>query len=279
MKKFLNNAVPKIIGFFLNILSFASPKLAAKKALNLFATPRKGGVLDVQKAFLSTSTQDTLYLDATPIMTYHWKGNGKTVLLAHGWESNAFRWHKLVKALQAGNYNIVALDAPAHGQSGSKQFNALLYAEFINIVVTRFQPEIIIGHSVGGMASIFFQKKYQFQKLRKLILLGAPSEFVNVFNNYTSLLGYNKHLKKQLNKLIIDRFGDTPESFSSASYLEHITIQGLIIHDKKDKIIAYEEALLIDKSFKNAKLISTEGYGHSLHHDSINKHILEFLNS
>ena len=279
MKKFLGKAIPKIIGFFLNTLSFIRPKLAAKKALDLFATPRKGKILDIQKTFLNTATQEILTLDNIPIMTYHWKGNGQTVLLAHGWESNSFRWHKLVKVLQASDFNIIALDAPAHGGTGGNQFNAVLYAEYINFVAKHFQPEIIIGHSVGGMASVFFQEKYQLQSLDKLILLGAPSEFVNVFKNYTALLGFNSNIKKQLRKLIISRFGNTPESFSSAAYLKKINVKGLVIHDKRDRVIAYNEALLIKDSFKNAKFITTEGYGHSLHNDSINQHILEFLNS
>jgi len=279
VKKFLVIAIPKIIGFLLNLLSLFAPKIAAKKALDLFCTPRKGNILDTQKAFLSTATQEQLELDGTSIMTYVWKGIGKTVLLAHGWESNAFRWHKLVKTLQSHNYNIVALDAPAHGDSGGQQFNAVAYSEFINKVVKRYEPEILIGHSVGGMASVFFQKKYQFQKLEKLVLLGAPSEFVNVLKNYTALLSYNGRLKKWLNKLIIERFGNMPESYSTAAYLRSINTKGLIIHDKNDKIIAYKEALLINESFKNSRLITTEGYGHSLHHDSVNQDIVEFLNS
>lgn len=279
MKRIIGKAVPKVIGLYLNTISFVAPKIAAEKALALFATPRKGSILEVQKTFLNSSVQEILFHNELPIMTYSWQGRGKTILLLHGWESNAFRWHKLIKKLKQDNYHIVAIDAPAHGDSGSKQFNAVLYAEFINEAVKRFQPNTIIGHSVGGMASVFFQKKYQFEALNKLVLLGAPSEFVNVFKSYTSLLGYNSHLKNQLTQLIIERFGDTPESFSTATYLNDMNINGLLIHDKGDKIIAYDEALLIDKNFKNAELITTEGFGHSLHHDSVNDHILEFLNS
>lgn len=279
MKKIIANAIPKIIGFLLNTLSFLAPKLAAKKALDLFATPRKGKVLENQETFLNTAIQNVLPVDDASIMTYCWKGTRKTVLLAHGWESNSFRWHKLVKTLQENDFNIIALDAPAHGNTSGKQFNAILYAEYINVVAKHFKPQIIIGHSVGGMASVFFQEKYQLQSLEKLILLGAPSEFVNIFKNYTTLLGLNSNIKRHLRKLIIHLFGNTPESFSSASYLKNIAVNGLIIHDKKDRIIAYNEALLIKDSFKNAQLISTKGFGHSLHHDSVNKHILEFLNS
>ena len=279
MKKFLVMIVPKIIGFFLNILSFIAPKLAAKKALYLFASPRKGRVLENQQAFLNTSHQEELSLNDINIMTYHWKGNGKTVLLVHGWESNTFRWHKLVSVLQTNNYNIVALDAPAHGSSGGKQFNALLYADFINVVTEKYSPEIIIGHSVGGMASAFFQKIHNYNQLEKLVLLGAPSEFSKIFSGYRYMMGYNTKLTKALRELVIERFGNTPESFSTANYLKDASIKGLIIHDKKDKIISYDEAILIHEKFKRSKLISTTGLGHSLHHDSVNQHILEFLNT
>jgi len=279
VKKFVEKAVPKIIGSYLNTLGFLAPELAAEKALNLFSTPRKGKILDDQKEFLDSSDHHELELNETPIMTYHWKGQGPTVLLAHGWESNAWRWHRLIKFLKTDNYNIVALDAPAHGQSGGSKFNALLYAEFLNEAAKHYQPRIIIGHSVGGMASVFFNKKYMPEHLEKLVLIGAPSEFVNVFEGYTSMLGYTGFLKQRLNKLITDRFGGTPESFSTAKYLEGIQTKGLIIHDKQDMVIAYEEALMIKEAFKNAKLITTDGLGHSLHHDSVNKKILEFLNA
>lgn len=279
MKRAIGKAVPKIIGLYLNSLSYIAPKIAADKALALFATPRKGKILDDQRSFLNTSTEEIIYFNDLPVKTYSWEGSGKSVLLAHGWESNAFRWHKLVRRLQQENYHVIALDAPAHGDSGSSQFNAVLYADFINIAAERYQPNFIVGHSVGGMASVFFQKKYQLPTLHKLVLLGAPSEFVNVFKGYTSMLGINSHLKRHLTTLIIERFGDTPESFSTAQYLNAIDIKGLLIHDRHDKIIAYEEALLIKDNFKNAQLISTEGLGHSLHDDSVNHHIVEFLNS
>lgn len=279
MRNFLNKTIPKVIGFILNILSFISPRLAAKQALKLFATPRQGSIQRSQEAFLGTSKHKQLKYHDVQISTYQWEGKGKTILLAHGWESNSFRWHKLIKILKQHNFNVVALDAPAHGNSGGKEFNAILYAEFINVVAKHFKPLVIIGHSVGGMASVFFQKKFQLKSLEKMVLLGAPSEFVNVFQNYTSLMGYNSHLRKHLRKLIIKRFGNTPESFSTALYLKDFKLEGLIVHDKKDKIISYDEAMLINNSFRNATLFTTEGRGHSLHHDTVNLRILEFLNS
>ena len=141
------------------------------------------------------------------------------------------------------------------------------------------EREIIIGHSVGGMASVFFQSKYQLDSLKKLVLLGAPSEFKAILKNYTDLLSYNSKVIQSLDKLIEDSFGAPPSSFSTAKYCKSILVDSLIIHDKEDQIIPYNDAELIHKTLKNSKLICTTGYGHSLNHEEVYNHIVEFINS
>jgi pimeloyl-ACP methyl ester carboxylesterase len=267
----------KLIGSYLNVLSFVSADYAANKALHIFSTPRKGRLKPKHEDFLNSAVKEQLRYEDLNIMTYHWQGDKDTILLVHGWESNAARWrHKIERFLKEG-YNIVALDAPGHGASDSKLFNALLYAEFINIVAQKHQPDIVIGHSVGGMASIFFQQKYQLESIQKLVLLGAPSEFSGVPKSYIQLLGYNKKVEKQLDKIIIERFGAAPSDFSTSKYAQTIEAQSLIIHDTEDAIIPYSDATLINQGLKNSRMISTKGLGHSLNDDSVSNHILEFL--
>ena len=174
----------KIVGWYINISSYISKNYASKKALNLFQTPRKGRVTDKQLPFLNTAIKQTLKHKNLSIMTYQWKGTKETILLVHGWESNAHRWKNLVNCLTKKGCNIIALDAPAHGSSGGVHFNALLYSEFIHIVAKRFNAEVVIGHSVGGMASVLFQYKYNIKSVEKLILMGAPSEFMDVLERY-----------------------------------------------------------------------------------------------
>ncbi|WP_338358193.1 alpha/beta hydrolase [Yeosuana marina] len=267
----------KLVGLSINGLSYISKNYAADKALSLFSKPRKGQITKIQTEFLKTSVKETLYYDSHKIMTYKWPGNKQTILLAHGWESNSGRWKPLVKHLKKKHYTIICLDAPAHGNSGSAHFNAILYSEFINIAAQHFKPDIIIGHSVGGMAAVFFQHKYQLQHLKKLVLLGAPSEFTGVFKSYTDMLSYNQRVIKQINKIILERFGALPESFSTATYIKKIDAEGLIIHDEDDKIIPYNDALLIKNNYKNSQLITTKGLGHSLNHKSVTLHISEFI--
>lgn len=275
----MEKTIIKIVGTSLNVVSYFTRSYAGEKALRLFGTPRRGGINERQSDFLATSYREEFLYEDTSIMTYRWLGEKGTILLAHGWESNSARWRRLIEYLQSKDYEIIAIDAPAHGNSGGKLFNAIQYSEFINVIAKHFDPNIIIGHSVGGMASVFFQYKYQMECVKKLILLGAPDEFADVLKRYEDMLGYNQRVSRQINATIIERYGQAPESFSTAKYSEQLNSKALIIHDKHDKIIPYADALKIKNSFNNSRLITTTGLGHSLNDESIADHIYEFLES
>ena len=275
----MSNSLIKIIGKSLNTISYISPKYASKKALYLFAEPRQRRVINDQKSFLDSA--ESLYLKHKHlnIATYLWKGNGKTVLLAHGWESNSGRWQNLISKLQKLEYNIVSLDAPAHGNTSGKQFNAILYSECINVVAKHYNPHIIIGHSVGGMASGFYQKNYENKELEKLVFLGAPSEFTGVFKNYVDMMGYNNKIENGINSLVLERFNKLPSYFSLADFSKAIDTKTLIVHDVFDKVIPFSDAQKIAKNHKNATFISTKGFGHGLRNETVYKHVIDFIQS
>ncbi|QRM87955.1 alpha/beta fold hydrolase [Lacinutrix sp. WUR7] len=272
------NFLSKTIGFFINLISYISPKLAGKLALSLFSTPFRGKKFNEKESdFLDTAFKEELQHEDLNIMTYRWLGKNKTILLAHGWESNATRWQPLVESLKTQNYNIIALDAPAHGRSGSKKFNAILYSEFINIVSKKFNPDIIIGHSVGGMATVFYQHKYQNTELEKLVLLGAPSNFTGVFNRYVEMMGYNKKVDKQMNEIVLEKYGHLPAYFSAADFTKNIDTSALLIHDERDRIIPYQDAKSFEQNYANAQLITTQGFGHSLNNETIIEYINKYI--
>jgi pimeloyl-ACP methyl ester carboxylesterase len=275
----MSSFVIKSIGRALNATSLISSKYASKKALNLFASPRKGRYIESQKEILAKANYKELTYDNLKIATYHFKGTKKTILLAHGWESNASRWSYLLDDLLKENYNIILLDGPAHGNSEGKQFNAVLYSEFINVVVNYYEPAILIGHSVGGMASVFCMYNHQHEFVKKMVLLGAPAHFTGVFTRYKTMMGYNHRISEGLDRIVLERFGQPTDYFSAANFTKEITAKGLIIHDKKDKIIPYEDALLFANRYNNSELITTTGFGHSLRDKSITPTIINFIKS
>ena len=250
----MNKSIIKTIGGFINFISYVFPNYAAKMAVKIFSTPRKGQLNDEEKKYLKSAIQETIIYEDFSIKTYCWSGKKDTILLVHGWESNAFRWKDLIEILKSKHYNIIAIDAPAHGDSGSNIFNAILYSECIHAVIKQFNPSSVIGHSIGGTASVLAISNHNLA-IEKLLLLGAPSNFDEVVDNYIQMMGYNKSVIKAMNNHFIKYFGHLPSFYTIENFSKNIQAKGLIIHDKKDRIISYKDALHISKYYKNSKLI------------------------
>jgi len=271
--------MPKIIGSYINTVYSVAPNKATKRAFKIFCTPRKGSILPHREDFLNSAKSNIIEHNNTLVQTYHWKGNNDTVLLIHGWDSNAFRWKSLVTRLQKENYNIIALDAPAHGNSQGSILNVPLYTEFVKLVVEMHEPKHIIGHSIGGMTTIYQQYKYPHPKTEKLVILGAPSELQDFVNQYQSILSLNNKVIKSLEADIKNRFGFKSNEFSISSFAKKIKIEGLIIHDENDSVALFKDGEAIHNNWNNSTLIKTKGLGHSLHNNSVYKDIISFINS
>ena len=273
MEKFL----PKLVGHSINLLSYISPAYAAKLAVLMFSIPRNAHLDNAAKKYLSHAHQVDLNYKGFTIKTYNWSGNNKTILLVHGWDSNSFRWKDLIELLQQDDYNIISLDAPAHGASGNKIFNAPLYSECLKEVTNTFKPHMIIAHSVGGTASAIALENYNLPSIKKIVLLGAPSNLAISVGNYVKMMKYNQKVFKAINRHYLKYFNHLPEHYCVENFYQNIQAQGLIIHDKKDQIISFKEALDIHRVYKNSQLIKTIGLGHRLKSDKVYQHILDFL--
>lgn len=273
----MNSLLPKIIGAILNSIGIFNSKLASKLALLVFSKPRKGKLTTNAHLFLNTAIKSTMYYLDLNIQIYQWKGPKDTILLVHGWESNSSRWRNKIEKFHKEGYNIIAIDAPAHGGSGSDSFDAILYSEFINVVSQKFKPTIFVGHSVGAMSIIFFLHKKNYSDAKKIVLLGAPSTFAAIIERYKKIMGFRNKIDKGIDRYIKLTFGHPPSYYSTANFIKNIDCRGLIFHDKRDPVIPYDDALEIDLQFKNSKLISTEGLGHSLKGKYIYDEIIKFL--
>jgi pimeloyl-ACP methyl ester carboxylesterase len=112
MKKLIYFLFTKCIGIYLNFLSFIVPKKATQLAYNLFSAPRDGKLNKEQlPAILKETEKETHHHKGMYFQTYTWKGNDTTILLAHGWESNASRWGKMIPFLRKSGSTIIAIDA------------------------------------------------------------------------------------------------------------------------------------------------------------------------
>jgi predicted alpha/beta hydrolase family esterase len=288
MKKIQYLILTKSIGFYLNALSYFNLEKAKIQAYQLFSQPRKGKIKKEKlPKTLQSAAFETFEYHNEKFQAYIWKGtrgaaelsevNEDIILLVHGWESNASRWKKLLNYLKPLGKTIIAIDGPAHGLSEGKEFNAPKFAEYINIVTQKYQPKTIIGHSVGGAAVCFYLNKYKDKTIEKVILLGAPSDFKIIANNFVKLLSLNNRIKYKLEKYYLEKFSIDINEFSAHKFAQNFTQKALIAHDSEDKVVLIDEGRKYADAWKNAIYIETRGLGHSLHDADLYQKIVAFI--
>jgi len=278
MHKFLNKILPKLYGFYFNVLALFSKKKAAEKTFEVFSTIRRGKVLPKQQAYLEVAKHEVLETCGHQLQIYRWTGNKDRVLLVHGWESNSFRWRNLIATLRANDYDIVAFDAPGHGNSSGKHLHLPLYSDCIHEIIKTYSPKHLIGHSFGGMAILFDEFKRSKSDTKKIVTIGSPSEFKELLAHYQNLVGFNNQVLKAFKALVVERFGHEVQDFSSSRFVKNNTKKGLLIHDELDKLAPFHASEQVHADWQDSTFIRTKGLGHSLHQQHINERIVGFLN-
>lgn len=137
-------------------------------------------------------------------------GQGKDVVLLHGWGLHSGIWQSFVEGL-AKQYRVHMLDLPGHGYSHDCQvsFNLESVCECIENYITSInKPVVLLGWSLGGLIalSIVLRKEVNIEKL---VLLASTPCFVKnekwssgmqpqVFNDFAGSLqqDYKKTLQR-----------------------------------------------------------------------------------
>ena len=110
-------------------------------------------------------------------ISYIKEGTGeKTLLLVHGLSSNSDAWSKNIETLKK-DYTCIAIDLPGYGKSSKPMadYSPTYFAKILHQFIEKLQLKntILIGHSMGGQASIKLAATYK-DDIEKLILV-APA--------------------------------------------------------------------------------------------------------
>nr|WP_298791347.1 alpha/beta hydrolase [uncultured Allomuricauda sp.] len=277
MKKVIAKILPLAYGQYFNLNSLFFPKKTAHRAFNLLCTIRKGKVRPQQADYLEKGKNVVEQVANHQLQSYHWPGNGETVLLVHGWESNTFRWRNLIKKLQEANFNIIAFDAPSHGHSSGKLLYVPLYEEAVHYMVKKYNPKYLVGHSVGGMTLMYNEYKNPNPAVEKIVTIGSPSEFHEIMEHSQNILRFSNRFMGIIDNYIQDRFGFKIHDFSTSQFAKSNTKKGLLFHDRLDLVAPYHASEQVHANWKGSKLVTTKGLGHSMHQEEVNDEIINFL--
>lgn len=268
----------QIAGKTINGLAYLAPNLVGKLMLDLFCRPQKGRTFTKkEQAFIDKATWETVELNGKKIQCYKWGKGSKKVLLAHGFNSNAARWRPLVSLLQDADYQIIAFDVPAHGNSDWKKVNGLLYAQVVEILMAKYHPQFVVGHSFAGIAFAYYFSKMDNLPVEKIVLMGIPNQLQDIADVFFNTIGSSAKVRAAYFKAFKQKFEYDVDYFTLSNLLPTVPYPSLIIHDKADEIASFEGAEIIHKSWNTSQFLATQKLGHSLQGRVVYRAILDFL--
>jgi esterase/lipase len=252
----------------IHTIGLVSPRKAAEMAYTLFCTPRKPRKKLKEPPLFHKAEKLQLLVDDIMLKGFRFippHPNGKKILILHGFSSYSYKFEKYVGLFKKQGFEVVAFDAPAHGLSGGKLINALLYKEAILQIETSFGPFFgFMGHSLGGLAGSLALKELTDQANRRLVLIAPAIRTDSAIQHFYDLLSADQKFKTAFEQIIKEMTHETIENISVSHAIKHINASILWVHDKDDKICLYEDVVpIINEKPSNIQFVITEGLGHS----------------
>lgn len=246
------------------VLAAVSKKKAAEKAFLFFCTPRIRNKKKPGAVFALAEKLQFSYGQQT-VRGYRWnKGAPKKLLISHGFESAVVNFERYVKPLIAKDYEVLAFDAPAHGQSTGTTINAREYKEVLLEINRQFGPvDSFITHSFGGLCLSLALEEMGTHPKQKIVFIAPAVETTRAIDHFFSLLKLDEGVREKFDQLISEIGGHPPSWYSLARTAPQLEAQVLFLQDRDDQMTPYADVEpIIRKNYPNFHFVISEGLGH-----------------
>ncbi len=237
-----------------------APGATARVVRRLFFTPPPSRIRPEQRDLLARAQRFELRTPDGPVVGWSW-GEGDPVLLIHGWGGHAGQLAGFVEPLVAAGHRAVALDVPGHGSSGGSLSSVRHFATAIEGAGELFSPFVgLVAHSFGCAGATYAIARGL--KLERAVFIAPPAGWETFLGRMRRGLGWNDEVER--------RFRRMSESWLRFSFAEAeprrlatgIDLPLLVIHDRGDDEVAFEEGEELVKAWPGAQLAPTVGLGH-----------------
>ena len=264
------------------MLGLFSSKKAAEKAFQLFCTPQRKSGKKVSPVF-EKAEKLSLSVHDMKVVGYRWNrhSGSKKCLVIHGFESSARNFDRYISLMIDKGYEVLAFDAPAHGESEGKQINVLIYKNMLESIYTNFGPiDAFIAHSFGGLAISLALEELPHNENTKVVLIAPATETSSSVDMLFHILQLNGEIRKEFDKLIAD-VGKKPLGWYSISRaLSNIKAKLLWVHDEEDAVTPFQDVKpIMEKKPPHVEFFITKGWGHRriYREEKVVSRIVEFL--
>jgi pimeloyl-ACP methyl ester carboxylesterase len=258
----VSSGTRRLLRGFYDVVTRASPALAAQFAEALFTTPVRQTLTPEARATLHEAFQSVLDVNGRRLRMFCWPGAGPTVLLAHGWSSRAGRLAAFVEPLRRAGFEVVAFDAPAHGDSSGTHSDLPEYVESLRAVIAAAGPvHGIVAHSFGARASLLCAAR-KLAEVRALALLSMPPDVSYMLGQFKLVLNLRQDVQQLLDRALAARFGGEIDRHIPEQHAHPVRMPVLLLHDSEDDVAPVAHANALAHQLPSAQLTLTCGLNH-----------------
>lgn len=252
----------KLVGFFVRIVEFFSPSRAYKITYWLFHKPFPPKWRESDLKFLESGVEKCIQTDNGPIYYHEW-GEGKILLLVHGWSGKSSQYKRLFKLVQDLPYKIVIPQMPGHGKSEAKLSSLGHFVYALSELHEHLDEiEAVVGHSIGGSASVIVAANGL--QTKKIVTINSLANNLDILENFTGMLGLKPQSVQYVDKLISKNYGGYIDEFSARKGIGEIQdCEFFCIHDKDDPYISFSNLESFKEANSDIKTMVTEELGHN----------------
>lgn len=190
-----------------------------------------------------------------------------SVLVAHGWTSEASFMAVFAEQLRRAGFRVVLFDQPAHGKSAREHASLMDCSRALLGVAETLGPiRYVVAHSMGCLASLLageggppMPRAYPFERY---VLVSGPNKFAGITLEYGETLGLSRaaqrHYERMLERIAHRRIVD----FTGSRLLAAAGRPALIIHARDDYEVGFHNAEEIAAAYPKAELLAVDGLGH-----------------
>jgi pimeloyl-ACP methyl ester carboxylesterase len=249
---------------FYSIMQALSPSLAARLALRMFLTPPRRQLDPSDAPIVAQAVRTLVPIGADAFTKWTWGEGAPVVVLLHGWGSHAARFGDFIAPLRAAGYMVVGIDAPAHGASPGRLSDLPRFRDSLAEVLRAHRPvHAVIGHSLGGAATLTVLAETREFHPRKICLFGVPADMDYILESFAMMLGLRTRALAKLRERFAQRFGRSARDISIAAAAAHVRIPVMVVHDEEDNVAPLAQGNALAAAIPGATLLLTKGLGHS----------------
>jgi len=252
-------------GFF-GVAGRLFPEATGRLAERLFFSPRRHGMPRREKGWMEGAIEEFLDIEGHRIAIYTWgKPEAPAVLLVHGWEGRGSQMAAFAAPLVEAGYRVVAIDAPAHGNSTGKQTDGFEVGRVV-LAVSRHVGDVhgTISHSFGSICVLLAMD--DGLEVKRSVMLAPGVEGEVFFRGFAEIIGLPSKSTEVLRDRVIERFGgDHWNKFTNkhqGGILAGHSDGAMVVHDTEDREVPYHQSVELAHHADGAQLLTTRGLGH-----------------